>query len=211
MAETDNAELDIFLVVPPGGLEQLLAEEAREKGFALPEVSRGGVTVRGDWSEVWRANLTLRGGATRVLVRVGSFRAMHPAQLDKRSRKFPWGGQILRPDVPVKVEATCKRSRIYHAGAAVQRVEKAIAETLGAPIVKEVDKARVQLKVRIEDDLCTFSVDASGESCTGAATNRPWARPPRCARRSRPSSCANVATGGAMNRCWTRCADQAHS
>ena len=155
------SELDIFLVVPPG-LEQLLAEETREKGFALPEVSRGGVTVRGDWSEVWRANLTLR-GATRVLVRVGSFRAMHPAQLDKRSRKFPWG-EILRPDVPVKVEATCKRSRIYHAGAAVQRVEKAIAETLGAPIVKEAEKARVQLKVRIEDDLCTFSVDASGES-----------------------------------------------
>lgn len=155
------SELEIFLVAPPG-LEQFLAEEAREKGFALPEVSRGGVTIRGDWSEVWRANLSLR-GATRVLVRIGGFRAMHPAQLDKRSRKFPWG-EFLRPDVPIKVEATCKRSRIYHAGAAVQRVEKAISETLGAPIVKEAAQARVQLKVRIEDDMCTFSLDASGES-----------------------------------------------
>ena len=40
--------------------------------------------------------------------------------------------------MPVRVEVTTnKRSKIYHAGAAAQRIERALAETLGAPISAE--------------------------------------------------------------------------
>ena len=156
MSTTDTFE--IFLVAPPG-LEPVLAEEARAAGFATPTASPGGVTTQGGWDEVWRANLTLR-GATRVLVRLGSFRAFHLAQLDKRARKFPWG-DFLRADMPVRVEAVCKRSKIYHHKAAAQRVEKAISEELGATISKE---AALVLKVRIDDNLVTISLDSSGES-----------------------------------------------
>ncbi|WP_204112296.1 THUMP domain-containing class I SAM-dependent RNA methyltransferase [Shimia biformata] len=154
----NTQDMDIFLVVAPG-LENALAEEARDGGFDVTEVIPGGVTVRGDWTEVWRANLTLR-GATRVLARIGSFRVFHLAQLDKRSRKFPWA-DVLRPDLPFRVEATCRKSKIYHAKAATQRIERAIAETLGAPVSSE---AEIVVKARIEDDLCTFSIDTSGES-----------------------------------------------
>lgn len=148
---------EIFLAGTPG-LEETLCEEARAKGFAKAVAVPGGVSFRGGWQDVWRANLELR-GAGRVLARIGSFRAMHPAQLDKRARKFPWAG-VLRADVPVRVEATCKRSKIYHAGAAIQRVERAINEELGAPLDKTTG---LRVMVRIEDDLCTFSVDTSGE------------------------------------------------
>ncbi len=86
-------------------------------------------------------------GATRVLVRLAEFRAMHLAQLDKRARKLPWS-DWLRPEVPFRVEATCRASRIYHHRAAAQRVERAVAETLGAPVSPD---APVVLKVRIED------------------------------------------------------------
>lgn len=151
-------DIEIFLVAPPG-LEPFLADEARAAGFATPKVSPGGVTTRGTWSEVWRANLTLR-GATRVLVRLGEFRAFHMAQLDKRARKFPWE-DVLRPDIPVRVEAVCKRSKIYHHKGAAQRVERAISETLGAPISKD---AALVIKVRIDDNLVTISLDSSGES-----------------------------------------------
>jgi putative N6-adenine-specific DNA methylase len=102
----------------------------------------GGVTLQGGWPEVWRANLTLR-GAGRVLVRIGAFRALHLAQLDKRARRFPWA-ETLRPEVPVRIEATCHGSRIWHAGAIAA----------DAPLA---------LKIRIEDDLCTLSLDSSGE------------------------------------------------
>lgn len=154
--DTDPSE--IFLVCNPG-LEAVLAEEARDAGFADATPVGGGVTLSGGWPEVWRANLELR-GATRVLLRIGGFRAFHLAQLDKRSRKFPWG-EVLRADVPVSVDATCKASKIYHDRAAAQRVAKAITEELGAPVVKD---APVRVMVRIEDNLVTFSVDTTGES-----------------------------------------------
>lgn len=151
-------EFEIFLVAPPG-LEAVLCDEVREAGFSDPQAVPGGVTILGGWPEVWRANLEIR-GASRVLARIGAFRAMHLAQLDKRARKFPWAA-MLRPDVPLKVEVTCKASRIYHAGAAAQRIETALREELGVTISPE---AEFKLKVRIDDDLCTISVDTSGES-----------------------------------------------
>ena len=152
-------EYEIFLVSLPG-LEPALCEEARELGFAGVRIVPGGVALRGDWPEVWRANLWLR-GATRVLVRVGEFRAFHLAQLDKRARKFPWG-DFLRADVPVRVEASCKASKIYHAGAAAQRVARAISEELGAPVVEGADEDAVRVMLRIDDNLCTLSLDSSG-------------------------------------------------
>ncbi|MFD1342059.1 THUMP domain-containing class I SAM-dependent RNA methyltransferase [Litorisediminicola beolgyonensis] len=152
-----EAPLELFLVCPPG-LEPVLAEEARALGFAPATPVPGGVVCEGGWSEVWRANLALR-GASRVLVRIGSFRAMHLAQLDKRARKFPWG-EMLRSDLPIRVEVTCRRSKIYHDRAARQRIETALREELGAPISAE---AGLTLKVRIEDDLVTLSLDTSGE------------------------------------------------
>ena len=155
MQSSDTFE--IFLAAPPG-LEPVLKAEAAALGFAGAKAVPGGVQFQGGWPEVWRANLELR-GASRVLVRIGSFRAFHLAQLDKRARKFPWG-DILRPDVPVKVEAVCRKSKIYHAGAAAQRIERAISETLGAPSGGE---SALKLMVRIEDNLVTFSLDTSGE------------------------------------------------
>lgn len=147
----------IFLATAPG-LEAALAEEVAELGFGPVSAVPGGVEITGGWPEVWRANLTVR-GANRVLARIGEFRAMHLAQLDKRARKFDWGS-VLRPDVPVKVEATCRRSKIYHAGAASQRIARAITETFGAP---EGGEGAVRVMARIDDDLVSLSVDTSGE------------------------------------------------
>lgn len=155
---TQTPTFEILLVTAPG-LETLLAEEAREKGFDVQGSITGGVTLQGTWEDVWRANLDLR-GAGRVLARIGSFMAFHLAQLDKRARKFPWS-EIFDAQHPIKVEVTSKKSKIYHAGAATQRIETALKEELGATISQE---AEITLKVRIDDNLCTFSVDTSGES-----------------------------------------------
>jgi putative N6-adenine-specific DNA methylase len=155
---TTASDFEIFLMAPPG-LEAALSAEAREKGFADPRAVAGGVKLRGGWPEVWRANLELR-GAGHVLARIGAFRALHLAQLDKRSRKFPWA-ETLRPDVPFRVEVSCTKSRIYHSAAAAQRIETAIREELGAPASAD---AELCVKARIEDDLCTISIDTSGDS-----------------------------------------------
>ncbi|MCR9125465.1 MAG: class I SAM-dependent RNA methyltransferase [Rhodobacteraceae bacterium] len=153
-----DQDYEIFLTAPPG-LEQVLCDEAVASGFAGATAVPGGVTLRGAWPEVWRANLVLR-GATRVLLRFASFRVMHLAQLDKRARKVDWAG-VLRPDLPVRVEVSCAASRIYHAKAAAQRIETAIRETVGAEVSAD---AGLRVMARINDDLCTLSIDTSGES-----------------------------------------------
>jgi len=152
-----NGDFEIFLVVAPG-LEAALRDEARAKGFKKATITKGGVTIRGIWRDVWRANLELR-GATRVVARIAAFRASHLSELDKRARKVAWS-EVLRADRPFSVEASCKGSKIYHSGAAEQRIERAIREELGAPFDPEAD---VCVRARIENDICTIGVDTSGD------------------------------------------------
>ncbi|MGQ0457534.1 MAG: THUMP domain-containing class I SAM-dependent RNA methyltransferase [Hyphomicrobium sp.] len=157
MTDANADTFEIFLVCAPG-LEKALFAEAREAGFASARYVPGGVTMTGGWPAVWRANLVLR-GPSRVLARVARFRADQLSTLNKRTRRVDWAS-VLRADVPVRVEATCARSAIYHSGAAAERIGKAISNALGAPLS---DDAGVLVKARIEDDVVTLSVDASGE------------------------------------------------
>lgn len=154
---TTKVDFEIFLATAPG-LEPVLCAEAKANGFRAPKAVDGGVRIEGRWHDVWRANLVIR-GASRVLARMAAFRVVHLSDLEKRARRLPWG-DILRRDVPFRVEATCKSSRIYHSGAAAQRIENAIGEALGTTVSPE---AEVGIRARIEKDLCTISIDTSGE------------------------------------------------
>ncbi|MDJ0992358.1 MAG: class I SAM-dependent RNA methyltransferase [Dinoroseobacter sp.] len=147
----------LFFAAQPG-LEETLAEEAAEAGFSAPRAVPGGVETVGDFPEMMRANLELA-GAGRVLVRIAEFRAFHLAQLDKRARKLDWSHWIPA-GTPIKVEATCRKSKIYHDRAAAQRVARAV-EASGAVVSQEDDAVRII--ARIEDDLVTLSLDSSGE------------------------------------------------
>ena len=148
--------LDIFLVCVPG-LEPVLAEEARALGFDLARPVPGGVEIVGGWPDIWRANLWLR-GATRVLVRLGSFPAAHLGQLEKNARAFPWTHHLNARE-PVRLDVVCRRSRISRADAASQKLERALRQA-AIPVTKQ---AKVTLKLRINDDICEISVDTSGE------------------------------------------------
>ncbi len=148
---------EIFLATSPG-LEGLLYDEVRSKGFKHTKAIPGGVTIEGGWPEVWRANLWVR-GASRVLARIDQFQVLHLAQLDNRARETRWR-DIFYPGTPFRIEVVCSKSRIYHEGAAAERIERAIAETLDAPYSPD---AEITVMARIHRDICTISVDTSGE------------------------------------------------
>lgn len=157
----NNSSFEIFATCPPG-LEPFLCAEVKERGFKAASQERGGVSFHGDWEDVWRANLILR-GASKVLARIGEFRAFHLAQLDKRARKFPWA-DVLTQGPSVKVEiVTNKKNKIYHSGAAVERIEKAISEEFSTPIAQGLDDAEIVIKGRIDRNNLILSVDTSGE------------------------------------------------
>ncbi len=152
----DSKDFEIFLATAPG-LEGALYDEVRSKGFKRAEAIPGGVTIQGGWPEVWRANLWIR-GASRVLARIASFQVLHLAQLDKCAREVPWRS-ILKPQEPFRVEVVCSKSRIYHEGAAAERIEKAMADILKAPHSPD---AEITVMARIHRDVCTISIDTSG-------------------------------------------------
>jgi putative N6-adenine-specific DNA methylase len=154
---TSGKHFEIFLATAPG-LESALYQEVLSHRFRAAKQVAGGVTVKGDWRDTWRANLEVR-GANKVLARIASFRALHLDELLKRARQVSWG-DVLRPDIPFRVEATCRTSKIYHSGAAEQRIADAIRDRIGAPFK---DDAPITVMARIENDVCTISIDTSGE------------------------------------------------
>lgn len=154
---TADRHFEIFLATAPG-LETALYQEVLSLRFRAAKQVAGGVTVKGNWRDAWRANLEVR-GANKVLARIDAFRVFHLTELEKRARRVPWG-DVLRADVPFRVEAACRGSKIYHSGAAAERIAEAIRERIGAP---RADEAAVTVMARIENDLCTISIDTSGE------------------------------------------------
>lgn len=152
-----NGDFEIFLATAPG-LETVLCDEVKANGFRAPKAVNGGVTIEGRWHDVWRANLVIR-GASRILARIAKFRTTQLTDLEKRARGVPWKN-VLRADVPVRVEASATRSRLYHTGAVAERVGNAIKGALGATLS---DEASLCVAARFENDLCTISIDTSGE------------------------------------------------
>ena len=139
-------------------MEKVLIEELRELDFQDLMPILGGVEFSGDWYQVWRANVYSR-TATRILVRLGEFPAVHLSQLDKKARKFPWQ-KYLKAQHPVRVEVVSRKSKIYHARAAAERIENAIVYSVGNRISQDAD---ICIKVRIEKNLVKISIDSTGE------------------------------------------------
>lgn len=146
--------MKLFASAAPG-LEPVLQQEvAALPGAGEAQLVEGGVEFVGT-PEV--ANLLLR-SAGRVLLRLARFPARRLPQLVEACAAAPWE-KYLR-GAAAQVKATCHKSRIYHSGAAAERVLEGIRQRLGAG-GPAADAPLVFLRgVRDEWEL---SLDTSGE------------------------------------------------
>lgn len=119
--------LEIYLVCAPG-LENLLGAEAKALGLRVRAIEPGGVTVDGELSDVVRANIGLR-TASRVLVRIATFKATAFHELERSARRVAWDRFIGA--APVRIRATCRKSKLYHSDAVAERVLGAIERATG--------------------------------------------------------------------------------
>ncbi|MFL5561611.1 MAG: class I SAM-dependent RNA methyltransferase [Gemmatimonadaceae bacterium] len=127
LSEDRALMLEIYLVCAPG-LETLLAAESRALGLRVRSTEAGGVTVDGGLRDVVRANIGLR-TASRVLVRVASFRVTAFHELERSARRIAW--ERFVGAAPVRVRATCRKSKLYHSDAVAERVLGAIQRVTG--------------------------------------------------------------------------------
>lgn len=119
--------LEIYLVCAPG-LENLLGSEAKALGLSVRAIEPGGVTVDGNLDDVVRANIGLR-TASRVLVRIAAFKATAFHELERSARRVAWDRFI--GSAPVRIRATCRKSKLYHSDAVAERVLGAIERVSG--------------------------------------------------------------------------------
>jgi putative N6-adenine-specific DNA methylase len=151
-----------FVVVTAPGVEEICGVEAVALGLEEVVPVTGGVTFSGGLRELYAANLHLR-SATRILVRIGDFKATDFPELFRKALRLPWGS-FLRPDTAIEIRATAHRSRLIHSGRIVETISAAIERAPGRAAPSATPAGFKQLiLVRFEEDSCTISCDSSGE------------------------------------------------
>lgn len=157
---------DLFAVAAPG-LESLAAAELRDLGIEPGTVIAGGVEFRGDRETVYRANLWLR-TASRVIARVGGFRARSFGEIERRAAELPWD-DFIGAATRIRLRVTCRKSRLYHSDAVAERIagvleKRGVVVSGLAQSEDEETTGDAQLViVRLFRDECTVSADSSGE------------------------------------------------
>jgi putative N6-adenine-specific DNA methylase len=158
--------IDCFAICAPG-LEPLLHDELTELSIAC-EAIPGGVAWRGSSSTIALANLWSR-LATRVVARIGNFRARTFFELERHAKKIEWD-QYVRPQGAVRFRVTCRKSKLYHSDAVAQRFQEAVARRIGGAVTvaeagdddADAESAAQLFIVRFDRDVCTVSADTSG-------------------------------------------------
>lgn len=175
---TSGENLQFFVSCPPG-LESLLIQECLTLGLskknqkqlpAHPEKSISGEDVGGQLFEgnllaIYRANLSLR-IASRIVIRLGEFISITFAELRKKTSRLAWE-KYIRPGQSVNIRAVCHKSRLYHSDAVSERILNAINDHFSAnakpisPVHQSPDGQLIL--VRLVNDICTISIDSSGD------------------------------------------------
>lgn len=156
-----------FAVAAPG-LEPIVANELTAlgvKGTIVP----GGVEFTGDARVLYRANLELR-TATRIVVRIATFRARTFFELERHAKDIPWKRFVAKGGT-VSLRVTAAKSKLYHEGAIAQRLMDAVKKSVGASVKslaaaedieeREISDAQMFI-VRFLRDECVVSADTSG-------------------------------------------------
>jgi putative N6-adenine-specific DNA methylase len=148
--------LRLFAQCAPG-LEGVVADELRTLGAARIQTETGGAACEGDAALIVRANLELC-TATRVLLRLARFPARSLDELERRAAELPWDSH-LGPRAAFRLRVTCHASRVYHSGAAEERLARALTAA-GGRAEKSGEAALVLL--RLARDVAELSLDTSG-------------------------------------------------
>lgn len=157
--------LKIFAVCQPG-LESILQEELQGLKLIEPSIpvrSRaGGIEFIGNFQSIVLANLKFR-TASRILVRVGEFSATGFPQLKRKIARLDWS-PFLHESVPIQINISSKKSRLYHKGAIAQRVGEVLEDQYNIQTAegsKESEKSQ-SIFIHVLRDRVTVSIDSTG-------------------------------------------------
>ncbi len=158
------------------GLEDFLAAELRELGMEEVALSKGAVSFRGGWQEVYRANWRLR-TANRVLVSLGSWPGGDGEALSRGARKLVakgprdlagvGAGRLFDPERTFAIKASSSASRVTDVRWVALKIKDGIcdAQRMRYGRRASIDRQTPDLPLRVwlHQDRATLLLDTSGE------------------------------------------------
>lgn len=170
----DSFVTEAFAACLPG-LEPILLRELNCVGAVSPVSVPGGANFQANTELLMRCGLWL-GTASHISIRVAKFHCRTFEHLERASMELPWVS-LLRRDMPLKVVATSKKSKLIHTGAISERVNRSITKRIGITpqlVVSSSKKCaqdqevwdhqpKSSVNVRFEGDTCTISINCSSD------------------------------------------------
>jgi len=148
------------------GLEAVLKREIIDLGYEIKEVEDGRVTFYGDAEAICRANIFLR-TAERVLLKVGSFKAVTFEELFEKTKGLPWEDFIPKDGKFWVAKAASVKSKLFSPSDIQSIMKKAIVKRLQDRYHVEwfkEDGASYPIRVFLMKDIVTIGIDTSGVS-----------------------------------------------
>ena len=127
------------------GLEAVLKREILDLGYEISEVEDGRVTFYGDADAICRANIFLR-TAERILLKVGSFRAVTFEELFDKTKELPWEDYIPQNGKFWVAKAASVKSKLFSTSDIQSIMKKAmVAQNAGTLLCRVVPGERCVL------------------------------------------------------------------
>ncbi|WP_243389290.1 THUMP domain-containing class I SAM-dependent RNA methyltransferase [Avrilella dinanensis] len=148
------------------GFEDILAQELRVLGAQNVEQGIRMVSFSGDTGFMYKANLSLR-TALKILKPIKTFKVFDEESLYKGVKSIDWS-EILFANQTFVVDATAYSEAFNNSLFVVLKSKDAIVDQFREQFGKRpsIDKQHpdIRIHVHIQKDVCTVSLDTSGES-----------------------------------------------
>lgn len=148
------------------GFEELLAKELRQLGASAVEVGNRSVSFEGDTGFMYKANLNCR-TAIKILKPITGFNIFTEEDLYKKIYNIPWEKYMNVHDT-LAVHATVFSEVFTHSHYIALKTKDAIVDRFrdkqGVRPNVDLDNPSLQINIHIDRNICTVSLDSSGES-----------------------------------------------
>jgi len=148
------------------GMEDLLADELRKLGASAVEKGTRNVTFEGDLGFMYKANLCCR-TAIKVLKPITAFNIFTEEDLYKKVYAIPWE-DYMDSNGSLAVDATVFSEKFTHSMYIALKTKDAIVDRFrdkeGERPDVDLDHPTLRINVHIDRNICTISLDSSGES-----------------------------------------------
>jgi putative N6-adenine-specific DNA methylase len=137
----------------------LLGKDAQTHSLPFPEVEvmMGGLEFETELFQGLQLNFFLK-TANRLLLRMTSFKTKDLPKFYQKFKSLPWKEYLQHGNVEWEVAA--QKSRLNNEKRLQESASKALSEIFEG---QEGDKPCASIYIRMDDDLCTISLDATGE------------------------------------------------